>query len=101
MIKFLGVKRNIQGFRLDNYYYAVDVNGYEMGLEVVTDNRDGAIVTLFHWNGEYEKKALTHSAYNEESRGNVKLYKTKRGTYFNYNKKRVYLPDAVTYQPLT
>lgn len=64
---------------------------YEMGLCVLDDHKETVMVTLFHFE-DGEKKRLRHSANNEEQVSFLKVYTTKSGRYFSYDRKRIYLP---------
>jgi len=77
----------------DFLFYTIDIIGYEMGLEVLDDQTESVLVTLFHWPDDYDgKQRLSYYPTESEGHSYLKVYGSKRGRYFNYKGTRVYLP---------
>jgi hypothetical protein len=91
-IQYLGTKDNTYD-NIKNHFYAIDVYGYEMGLDVHDDKTESVMITLFHWASERHREKLYYHAADAENCSFLKVYNTKRGRYFNYKGTRVYMPD--------
>jgi hypothetical protein len=76
------------------HLYTIDMDGYEMGLDVLADKQDSVMVTLFHWPDDYDgKKFLSYYPTQAEGVSFLKVYHLSGKRYFLYKGTRVYLPD--------
>lgn len=97
LCEYLGSKNYWGDSNTKFHYYSIDygATGYVMGLEILDDKKAKISATLFHWENDEQKKTLEFIPSNTEKYSRLKVYEHKKGRFFMYLGKRIYLPNQI------